>query len=44
MFLNEEGEFDLSIYNSFNQILGLPKIKNLQTFVTAINYNKDKIR
>lgn len=36
MFLNENEEFDLKKYNEFNEILGLPKIKNINTFIAAI--------
>lgn len=37
MFLNENGEFDLNVYNHFNEVLGLPKIKNINTFIAAIS-------
>jgi len=42
MFLNEDGLFDLNIYNQMNEALGLPKIKNANTFIAAIKNTDSK--
>lgn len=43
MFLNEDGLFDLRIYNNFSDILGLPKVKNINTFIAAINHKNSSV-
>ena len=38
MFLNDKGEFDINIYNKFNETLGLPRLKSFNNLIAAINH------
>ena len=41
MFLNDQGKFDISIYNQHCMTLGMPKIKNYNTFLAAVSHISD---